>query len=149
MVSENNQQGAIPWRAVILGALTAILFGSALWFYNGHRPQLGLLLLGLAFVVPMVWVIVAAREAGPETPLRNFIPRLAGWLVLGSVFLGIFWWHVSPSITAMEAGFAAFYIIAAFVAMRLLKNKSHHGRATLRSIEGRRPGPPSRRHDHR
>ncbi|MGH7984859.1 MAG: hypothetical protein ACREQX_01020 [Candidatus Binataceae bacterium] len=148
-MSDNKNQGAIPWRAVILGALTIILFGLALWFYNDHRPGLGLLLLGFAFVVPMVWVMLAAREAGPETPLRSFIPRLAGWLVLGSVFLGIFWWHVNPHITAMEAGFAAFYIIAAFVAMRLLNHKPHQGRPPLRSIEGHRPGPPPRRHGHR
>jgi hypothetical protein len=145
-VSHNKDRAPFPWRGAILAALTVILFGLAIWFYNNNELELGFLLLGLAFVVPMVWVILAAREAGPETPLRSFIPRLAGWLVLGSAFLGVFWWHVDPRITAMEGGFAAFYIAAAFIAMRLLRDKPHHDRPNLRSIEGGRHGtmPPRR-----
>ncbi|MGH7934907.1 MAG: hypothetical protein ACREQN_17335 [Candidatus Binataceae bacterium] len=141
-MADSNEATVFPWRAAILSALTVILFALALWFYNNHRPELGLLLLGCAFVVPMVWVILAARESeSAGTPLHSFIPRIAGWLVLGTVFLGIFWWNVNRHISMMEAGFAAIYILCAFVAMRILNGKRDSNRTNLRSIEGRRPRP--------
>lgn len=142
-VADSNKTVNFPWRAAILSALTLILFALALWFYNNHQPELGLVLLGFSFVVPMMWVVLAARDSqSADTPLRSFIPRIAGWLVLGTVFLGVFWWNVDRRITMMEAGFAAIYILCAFIATRIMNRKSDSirtNRTNLRSIEGRRP----------
>ncbi len=113
-----------PWRGVILGALTAILFSFALYFYDNFRLTLGLGLLGMTFTIPMLWAILAAREAEyGDSPLRDFVPRMTIWIVLGSVVLGIMQWNVDRQITAMEAGFATVYLIASFIAMRILKGR--------------------------
>jgi hypothetical protein len=110
-----------PWRAVTLGSLTFVLFLLALYFYNNLRPELGLLLLGVTFTVPMGWIILAAREAEyRDSPIRGFVPRLTLWLVFGSVILGAMHWNVNRRITKMEACFALIYILAAYAAIRAL-----------------------------
>ncbi|MGH7879429.1 MAG: hypothetical protein ACREQD_08035, partial [Candidatus Binataceae bacterium] len=69
-----------PWRPAILGPLTFALFLLALYFYNNLHPELGLLLLGLTFTVPMGWIILAARTADyNDSPIRAFVPRFALW----------------------------------------------------------------------
>jgi len=119
-----DEQTNFPWRGVILGTLTAILFAFALYFYDNFQLKLGLGLLGITFMIPMLWVILAAREAEyDDSPLCNFVPRMTIWIVLGSVILGIMQWNVDRQITVMEAGFAAFYLIASFIAMRILKGR--------------------------
>jgi len=123
-IMAREEQTYFPWRGVILGGLTAVLFFLAIYFYDNFQLRLGLGLLGITFTVPMVWVILAAREAEyDDSPLRNFVPRMTIWIVLGSVVLGIMQWNVDRQITAMEAGFALFYLIASFIAMRILNGR--------------------------
>ena len=113
-----------PWRGAILAGLTFAFFLLALYFYNNLQPELGLGLIGVTFAVPMGWIIVAAREAEySDSPLRNFVPRLTVWLVLGSVVLGTMQWNVDRRITAIEAGFAILYVVAACAAIRVLNGR--------------------------
>jgi hypothetical protein len=139
-MSDDSGNDGFPWRAVILGPLSAILFVLALYLYNTARPRLGILLLGLAFAIPMLWVVLAARDAhSADTPLRRFIPRMTIWLVLGASILGSFWWNVDRRITFMEMGFAAFYIGAAAIAMRTFTAKAK--RPQLTAMRGGKPMP--------
>jgi hypothetical protein len=132
---DSKSEGAFPWRLATLGPLTAVLFTLALDFYDNVRPRLGLALLGVAFAVPMIWIVLAARDAEySDSPLRNFIPRLTVWLVLGSVILGAMQWNVDRNVTAMEAGFAVLYLIAATIATRILNR--HPKRPLLTAIHG-------------
>ena len=82
----------------------------------------------------MGWVILAAREAEySDSPLRNFVPRLTVWLVLGSVVLGTMQWNVDRRITAMEAGFAILYVVAAGAAIRILNRRPKRPQLTALS----------------
>ena len=66
-----------------MSGLAVALFALALWFYNNMQPEVGILLLDLAFAVPMVWAVLAARDANdPDTPLRRFVLRIGAWLAL-------------------------------------------------------------------
>jgi hypothetical protein len=113
-----------PWRAAILGPLAIVLFGLGLYFYNSMQPEVGLTFVGLAFAVPMTWMVLAAREAeSPDSQVRAWIPRMTAMLVLGSTFVGITHWTVNRTITAIEAGFAIFYILAAVTAWRIVAAK--------------------------
>jgi sterol desaturase/sphingolipid hydroxylase (fatty acid hydroxylase superfamily) len=119
-MAKTGENSGFPWRLALLGPLFVTLFALAMYFYNNMQPEVGLALLGFAFAVPMVWVVLAAREAdSTDSPLRTFIPRLTSMLVLGSAFLGYMMWNVNPRITAMEAGFVVFYIVAAALAVRI------------------------------
>ena len=139
-----KSESAFPWRLAILGPLTALLFTLALDFYDNLRPRLGLGLLGIAFAVPMTWVVLAAREAEyNDSPLRDFVPRLTVWLVLGSVILGAMQWNIDREITAMEAGFGLLYLVAALVAMRILDARPK--RPLLTAINGGNLERPQRR----
>lgn len=131
-----------------MGGLTVVLFVAALWYTNHNAPIVGLVLLGFTFCVPMIWVVLAARDAtDPDTPLRRFIPRIVIWLALGTAFLGVYWWNVDRRITIMEAGFAIFYLLSAYLAVRILDSK--HKGPKLTSISGGNPNPPPRRqHPH-
>ncbi len=123
-----------PWRGATLAALTFAFFLLALYFYNNLQPELGLGLVGATFTVPMGWIILAAREAEyNDSPLRNFVPRLTVWLVLGSVVLGTMQWNVDRRITAMEAGFAILYIVAACAAIRILNGRPKRPQLTALS----------------
>jgi hypothetical protein len=123
-----------PWRGAILAALTFTLFLLALYFYNDLRPELGLGLVGVTFCVPLGWVILASREAEyNDSPLRNFVPRLTVWLVLGSVVLGTMQWNVDRRITTMEAGFAVLYVVAAGAALRILNGRPKRPQLTALS----------------
>jgi hypothetical protein len=133
-----------PWRAVILGPLTVTLLGLALYFYNNLRPEIGLTVLGVTFAVPMVWVTLAARDAShADTPLRGFIPRLTGMIILGTAYLGATMWRINPTITAIEAGFAVFYIGAALTALHILNGKPR--RPQLTALSGGSTVPRERR----
>ena len=123
-----------PWRGATFAALTLGLFFLALYFYDNFRLRLGIGLLGITFTIPMIWVILAAREAEyDDSPLRNFVPRMTIWLVLGSVILGTMQWNVDRPIAAMEAGFAAFYLVAAVVTIRILKGRPKRPQLTALS----------------
>jgi hypothetical protein len=122
------------WRAAVLAPLTAVLFGLGLYFYNEIQPEVGLALVDLAFAVPMIWMVLAARDTeSADSPLRQWIPRMAAMLVLGSTFVGLMHWNVDRVITAMEAGFAAFYVAAALVAWRIFTRKPKRPQLTALS----------------
>lgn len=127
-------ESGFPWRAAILGPLTVLLFAFALYFYNDMQPELGLALLGVTFMVPLVWVILAAREAEySDVPMRNFVPRMTAWLVLGAALLGFMYWNVDRRISAMETLFVLIYVGAAFAALRILNSKARRPQLTALS----------------
>ncbi|HKV56214.1 MAG TPA: hypothetical protein VJN94_16395, partial [Candidatus Binataceae bacterium] len=96
-MAKESEMAGFPWRLAALGPLAVTLFALAMYFYNNMQPEIGLTLLGFAFAVPMVWVVLAARDAeSTESPVRLFIPRLTTMLVLGSAFLGYMMWSVNP-----------------------------------------------------
>ena len=139
-----NSASAFPWRLAILGPSTTILFTLALYFYDNLHPRLGLGLLGVAFAVPMTWIVLAARDAEyGDSPLRAFVPRLTVWLVLGSIMLGTMQWNNDRSITALEVGFAILYLVAAIVATRILNGRPV--RPQLTAINGGNLERPQRR----
>src|ERR1700747_2254016 len=110
----------LPWRPAVLGPLAAILFGLAMYFYNNMQPEIGLALLGLAFAVPMLWIVLVAREADSgESQVRAFVPGITAVLVLGSLFLAYMTWDVDRHIAFMECAFTAFYVAAGTYAMRV------------------------------
>ena len=97
----------------------------------------------------MVWVVLAARDVEySDSPLRNFIPRLTVWLVLGSIILGAMQWNVDRRITAMEGAFGAIYLVTAYVATRILNGRPRRPQLTalhggnLERRQRRRPRPP-------
>src|SRR5271154_6719930 len=119
-------QAQFPWRSAIFAAATIALIVSAIALYNTGRQIPGLAALGFGFAVPMVWLILAAREAtDADSNVRRFIPRLMIWMVVGSGFLGIFWWNIDRRVSLMEAGFGAFYVVAGLAAIRIFDAKSH------------------------
>src|SRR3954451_11079875 len=94
-----NGDSRFLWRPAVLGPLTAILFVLAMYFYNNMQPDVGLALLGMAFTVPMVWIVLVAREAdSAESQVRPFVPRITAVLVLGSLFLAYMTWDVDRHI---------------------------------------------------
>jgi len=143
MARSLNSNG-FPWRLAVLGPLGVTLFALALYFYNNLQPELGLTLLGFAFTVPMVWVVLAARDAeNAESPVRQFVPRLTTVLVLGSAFLGFVMRDRYPRITVIEAGFIIFYIAAGALALRIFSGKPR--RPTLTALSGGNQTPRQRR----
>ena len=121
MKDDNYTAGELTmsWRVIILGPLTAALFFLALWFNDQSLDIRGPICLGLSFAVAMVWIILAARDSdNPNSPLRGFIPKMTTFLVLGTAFVGASRWSTDKRISALEAGFAAFYIIAGWVGIR-------------------------------
>jgi hypothetical protein len=140
--SANN--GGFPWRAAVLGPMAVVLFALAMYFYNNLQPEIGLTLLGFAFAVPMVWVVLAARDAQTaESPVRQFVPRLTTVLVLGSAFLGFVMRDKYPRIPIMEAGFIVFYIAAGALTLRIFNAKPR--RRTLTALSGGNPSPRQKR----
>jgi hypothetical protein len=133
-----------PWRPAVLGPLGVTLFALAIYFYNNLQPELGLTLLGFAFMAPMVWVVLAARDAeNAESPVRQFVPRLTTVLVLGSAFLGFVMRDRYPRITVIEAAFIIFYIAAGALALRIFSGKPK--RPTLTALSGGNQTPRQRR----
>jgi hypothetical protein len=128
----------------VLGPLALTLFGLAMYFYNNLQPEIGLTLLGFAFAVPMVWVVLAAREAeNAESPTRQFVPRLTTVLVLGSAFLGFVMRDKYPHIPVIEAAFIIFYMVAGALSLRILNRKPR--RPTLTALRGGNQSPRQRR----
>jgi hypothetical protein len=112
------------WRAIVLGPLAAALFLLALWFNDRSGDARSMISLGLSFSVAMVWVILAARGSeNPNSPLRGFIPKMTTFLVLGTAFLAASRWNIDKRISAIEMGFAVFYVVAGYLAMRSLQAK--------------------------
>jgi hypothetical protein len=132
-----------PWRGAAFAAVTIGLIGSAVALYNTGRQIPGLATLGFGFAVPMVWLILAARDAtDADSNVRRFIPRLMIWMVVGSGFLGVFWWNINRKVSLMEAGFGAFYVVAGLAAIRIFDAKNR--RPTLQAVGGRnRPRRPN------
>jgi hypothetical protein len=130
-----NGDTRLPWRAAILAPLAAVLFGLGLYSYNNMQPEVGLALVGFAFAVPMIWIVLAARDAeSPDSQVRAWIPRMTAMLVLGSTFVGMTHWTVNRTITAIEAGFALFYMVAAVTAWRIIAGKPKRPR--LMALDG-------------
>ena len=114
----------VSWRAFVFGPLATLLFFAALWLNDGGTAVYGILLLSLSFTLVMVWVMLAARATNnPNSPLIAFIPKLTAFLVLGSGFLAATRWKTDQRISAIELGFAAFYILAGYLANRTLDAK--------------------------
>jgi hypothetical protein len=127
------------------------LFGFSLYFYNSMQPptgqEVGLAMLGVTFMIPMIWVVLAARDAeNADGTLASFIPRVTATLVLGSLFLGYSMWSVDRRISAMEVGFVVFYLAAAGIASRILKGKPR--RPQLTALSGGNQSPRQRRRSH-
>lgn len=143
MARSRNSRG-FPWRPMVLGPLALTLFALAMYFYNNLQPEVALTLLGFAFAVPMVWVVLAARDAeDAESPVRQFVPRLTIILVLGSAFLGVVMRERYPRIPIIEAGFIIFYIAAGGLSLRIFSSKPR--RPTLTALSGGHQGPRQRR----
>jgi hypothetical protein len=139
MARTPNSSG-FPWRPAVLGPLAITLFGFAMYFYNNLQPEIGLTLLGFAFMAPMVWVVLAARDAeSAESPVRQFVPRLTTVLVLGSAFLGFVMRDTYPRISAIEAAFIIFYIAAGALALRIFSGKPK--RPNLTALSGGNQSP--------
>jgi hypothetical protein len=120
------------------------LFAVALYFYNGQQVELGLILLGLAFAVPMTWIVLAARDAeSAESPVRQLVPRLTAVLILGSAFLALVMRGQNPRITVIEAGFIIFYAAAGALASRIFNAKPK--RPTLTAVSGGNQRPRQKR----
>ncbi len=146
-MAKSSDSSGFPWRLAVLGPLAVTLFALAMYFYNNMQPEVGLTLLGFAFAVPMVWVVLAARDAdSAESPVRAFVPRLTTMLVLGSAFLGFMMWDRYPRITAMEAAFIVFYLAAGGFALRIFNAKPK--RPTLTALSGGNQTPRQRRRSH-
>jgi hypothetical protein len=140
----SSNSNRFPWRPVVLGPLAVTLFGFAMYFYNNLQPEIGLTLLGFAFAAPMVWVVLAARDAeSAESPVRQFVPRLTTILVLGSAFLGFVMRDKYPRISLIEAVFIIFYIGAGGLALRIFSRKPR--RPTLTALSGGNQSPRQRR----
>jgi ABC-type transport system involved in multi-copper enzyme maturation permease subunit len=120
MADDNYTGGELTmsWRAIVLGPLVVALFFLALC-------------LGLSFTLAMVWVILSARDSGnPDSPLRAFVPKMTTFLVLGSAFVASSRWNTDRRISAIEVGFAALYIIAGYVAVKIFDAKRNRPQLT-------------------
>jgi hypothetical protein len=134
-MARTPNRGGFSWRPAVLGPLAVTLFALAMYFYNNLQPEIGLTLLGFAFTAPMIWVVLAARDAeSAESPVRQFVPRLTTVLVLGSAFLGFVMRDRYPLITVIEAAFIIFYIAAGALALRFFRGKPK--RPTLTALSG-------------
>jgi hypothetical protein len=106
-----------------------------MYFYNNLEPEIGLTMLGFAFMAPMIWVVLAARDAdSAESPVRQFAPRLTTVLVLGSAFLAFVMRDRYPRISVIEGAFIIFYIAAGALALRIFSRKPK--RPTLTALSG-------------
>jgi hypothetical protein len=134
-MAPSDSMSGFPWRPAVLGPLALTLFGLAMYFYNNLQPEIGLTVLGFAFAVPMLWVMLAAREAeNAESPVRHFVPRLTTVLVLGSAFLGFVMRDKYPRIPVIEAAFIIFYIAAGALSLRIFNRKPR--RPALTALTG-------------
>ncbi len=129
---------AISWRAITFAPTIVALFALALYFSNSNDQFRGLACLGATFALAMVWLLLAARASeNPASPIRMFIPRITAFIVLGTAFLGATRWSVDARITAMEAGFALFYIVAGWIAMHGFDARQRH--PELKLVGGKHP----------
>jgi hypothetical protein len=144
MLNDNHSGSGeltMTWRALVLGPLAAALFFMALWFNDASSDARGPICLGLSFSIAMLWVMLAARSStSPNSPLRGFIPKMTAFLVLGTAFVGVTRWNIDRRVSAIEAGFAAFYIIAGYLALRTFATKSKRSELPAMSTRKRPPG---------
>lgn len=133
-----------PWRPAVLGPLAVTLFALAIYFYNNLELEIGLTLLGFAFAVPMIWLVLAARDAeSDQSQVLQFVTRLTSVLVIGSAFLGFVMRDKYPRIILIEAAFIIFYIAAGALTLRIFKAKPK--RPMLTAHKGRNQGLRQRR----
>jgi len=133
----NAEDLQVSWRAFVFGPLATVLFFAALWLNDGGTAVLGIILLSVSFTLVMVWVMLAARAThNPNSPLIAFIPKLTAFLVLGSGFLAATRWETDKRISAIELGFAGFYILAGYLANRTLDAK--HKPPPLKAVTRRK-----------
>lgn len=119
-----NRELVMTWRALVFGPLIVALFFLALWFNDAATDARGPLCLGISFMLAMVWVVLAARASeNRDSPLRGFIPKMITFLVLGTAFVAVSRWNIDKRVSAIEGGFAAFYIIAGYTAIRIFDAK--------------------------
>ncbi len=138
-MSRSSDTSAFPWRPLVLGPLTLTLFGLAMYFYDRLQPELALTLLGCAFAVPMVWIVLAARDAeNTESPVRQLVPRLTIVLVLGSAFLAFTMKDKYPRIPLIEGAFIIFYLAAGILTLKIFSSKPRG--PNLRAVGGRNQG---------
>ncbi len=130
----------VTWRALVFGPLGVALFFMALWFNDSSTDARGPICLGLSFTVAMIWVMLAARTSeNPNSPLRGFIPKMTTFLVLGTAFVAASRWNIDRRVSAIEAGFAVFYILAGYVAVRIFDAKLK--RPQLKAMSDRKRSP--------
>jgi len=142
MHDENNtgRELMVTWRALVFGPLAVALFFLALWFNDESADARGPLCLGLSFTIAMVWVMLTARASdNPNSPLRGFIPKMTTFLVLGTAFVAASRWNIDRRVSAIEAGFAAFYILAGYVATRSFD--ANLKRPQLKAVSDRKRSP--------
>lgn len=129
-----GEELTMTWRALLFGPLVVALFFLALWFNDAATDARGPLCLGLSFTLGMVWVVLAARASdNPESPLRGFIPKMVTFLVLGTAFVAASRWNIDKRVSAIEGGFAIFYMIAGYLAMRIFDTKRERQQPTAAS----------------
>jgi hypothetical protein len=115
----------ITWRPIVFGPAAVALFFLALWFNDVATDARGPVCLGLSFALVMLWVMFAARASNnPDSPLRTAIPKLLTFIILGTAFVGAARWHIDKRVSALEVGFAAFYMITGYIAIRSFNARS-------------------------
>jgi predicted membrane channel-forming protein YqfA (hemolysin III family) len=138
----NGAGVALSWRAIVFAPAAVVLFALSLYFNNAQKQFPALVCLGGTFAFVMVWLALAARAtANPDSPIRMFIPRLTVFIVLGTAFLAAMQWSIDRRIAAMEAGFAAFYIVAGWFGVRGFDARFR--RPELRVVPGKKPPRPN------
>ena len=143
---EANGAGVtISWRAMAFAPAAVVLFVLALYFNNAQKQFPALICLGGTFALVTAWLALSARATGnPDSPIRMFIPRLTLFIVLGTAFLAAMHWRIDQRITAMEIGFAVFYIAAGWFGVRGFDARFR--RPELSAVPGKKPprrnGPP-------
>jgi len=138
----NGEGVSVSWRAIVFAPAAVVLFALSLYFNNAAKQFPALVCLGVTFALATTWLALAARAThNPDSPIRLFIPRLTVFIVLGTAFLAAMQWSIDRRITAMEIGFAAFYIVAGWFGIRGFDARFR--RPELRVVPGKKPPRPN------
>jgi hypothetical protein len=138
----NGAGVALSWRAIIFAPAAVVFFALSLYFNSLAKQFPALACLGMTFALVTTWLALSARAtANPDSPIRIFIPRLTVFIVLGTAFLAAMNWSIDRRITAMEIGFAAFYIVTGWFGIRGFDARFR--RPELRVVPGKKPRRPN------
>ena len=138
----NGAGVTISWRGIVFAPAAVVLFVLSLYFNNAEQQFPALACLGATFALVTAWLALAARAtANPESPIRMFIPRLTVFIVLGTAFLAAMQWRIDRRIAAMEAGFAAFYIVVGWFGIRGFDARFR--RPELKAVPRKKPPRPN------